>query len=391
MTVAATYVLPIRCGPRGAPPDLTAYLAGLAGRFDVVVVDGSPQDVFAVHHRTWAPLGVRHVPPDADFDCANGKVAGVLTGLRLAHHDRVVVADDDVRYGAAALERTVALLDGADLVRPQNHFTPVPWHAAWDTGRILLNRLLGGDYPGTLAVRRSLVVAAGGYDGDVLFENLELMRTVRAAGGVVVTPLDLFVPRRPPPAAKFLSQRVRQAYDDFAQPARLAAALAVLPAAAVVVARRGSARRAARSLGTAAAVIAAAAEAGRRRAGGRRVFPWSASLLAPLWVVERGVCSWLAVATRLRFGGCPYAGRVVPRAANSPRSLRRRIGPARPGVNGGRGRRRTRGSSDTVPPPRPPGSEVAPEFAWRGRRTPPTGCEAPAPAWRHRHRRCPPA
>lgn len=331
MTVPATYVLPIRCGPGGAPPDLTAYLARLAGRLDVVVVDGSRPDVFADHHRAWAPLGVRHEPPDAGLDCANGKVAGVLTGLRLARHDRVVVADDDVRYGVDALDRTVALLDRADLVRPQNHFVPVPWHAAWDTGRILLNRLLGGDYPGTLAVRRSVVLAAGGYDGDVLFENLELIRTVEAAGGVVVTPLDLFVPRQPPTAAKFFSQRVRQAYDDFAQPARIAGALAVVPAVALVLARRGGPRRAARPLGAVATAIAVAAEAGRRRAGGRSVFPPSASLLAPLWVLERGVCSWLAVAIRLRSGGCPYAGRTVPRAANSRRALRRRISAAQSG------------------------------------------------------------
>jgi len=337
VTLRASYVLPIRCTVRRAPADLTTYLSGLAARLDVVVVDGSPPDIFAAHHRAWAPLGVRHVPPDADLQCANGKVAGVLTGLRLARHDRVVVADDDVRYGAPALERTIALLGGADLVRPQNHFAPVPWHAAWDTGRSLLNRLLGGDYPGTLAVRRSLLLAAGGYDGDVLFENLELIRTVRAAGGVVVTPLDLFVPRQPPTVAKFFSQRVRQAYDDFALPARLAAALAVLPSAAIVVLRRGSAGRAVPTLATAATVIAAAAEAGRRRAGGRRVFPWSASLLAPLWVVERGVCSWLAVATRLCSGGCPYAGRIVPRAANSPRALRRRMAGAQPwaGATGG--------------------------------------------------------
>jgi hypothetical protein len=325
VTAPASYVLPIRCGPRPASPDLGAYLAGLAGRLDVVVVDGSPPEVFAAHHRAWAPLGVRHVPPDADLDCANGKVAGVLTGLRLARHDRVIVADDDVRYGAEALERSVALLDRADLVRPQNHFAPLPWHAAWDTGRILLNRLLGGDYPGTLAVRRSLVLAAGGYDGDVLFENLELIRTVKAAGGAVVTPLDLFVPRQPPTAAKFFSQRVRQAYDDFAQPARLAAALAVLPAVVLVLARGRTPGRAVRPLGTAAALIVLAAEAGRRRAGGRRVFPPSASLFAPLWVLERGVCSWLAVATRVRSGGCPYAGRIVPRAATPPRVLRRRI------------------------------------------------------------------
>jgi hypothetical protein len=322
----ATYVLPIRCGPEGPPSDLTTYLGWLAARLEVVVVDGSAPDIFAAQARQWAPLGIRHVPPGRDLHCANGKVAGVLTGLRFAGAERVVIADDDVRYDGAALERTLALLDDADLVRPQNHFSPVPWHAALDTARSLLNRFfVGGDYPGTLAVRRSVLLAAGGYDGDVLFENLELIRTVKAAGGRVVTPLDLYVVRRPPTTRKFWSQRVRQAYDDFAQPPRLAVALAVVPGLAVLVVRSGRSPRARRWLAGAAVGIVAAAEVGRARAGGRRVFPLSASLVAPMWVIERGVCSWLALVARLRHGGCPYAGRVVRRAANPQWALRQRI------------------------------------------------------------------
>ena len=90
-----------------------------------------------------------------------------------------MIADDDVRYDEAALTAVHRLLGRADLVRPQNYFDPLPWHAWWDTGRTLLNRALGADYPGTLAVRRSTFLAMGGYDPDVLFENLELIRTVR--------------------------------------------------------------------------------------------------------------------------------------------------------------------------------------------------------------------
>ena len=96
----------------------------------------------------------------------------------------MVIADDDVRYDEVALERTVAALDEVELVRPQNYFAPLTWHARWDTARTLLNRVAGGvDFPGTLAVRRSALRGTDGYDGDVLFENLELIRTIEAAGG----------------------------------------------------------------------------------------------------------------------------------------------------------------------------------------------------------------
>jgi hypothetical protein len=136
----------------------------------------------------------------------------------------------------------------------------------------------------------------------------------------VLSPLDLYVARRPPSTRHFLSQRVRQAYDDLAIPPRMAAWLAVVPGLALAARRRSW-----RPPALGAAGLVGLAEVGRRRAGGKRVFPAAASLFAPLWVLERGVCSWLAVRRRLAHGGIPYAGGVVPRAASSMRRLRRRF------------------------------------------------------------------
>ena len=162
----------------------------------------------------------------------------------------------------------------------------------------------------------------------MIFENLELMRTIRAAGGTVLSPLDLYVARRPPSSEHFLSQRVRQAYDDFAIPARMATWLAVLPALAGALARGNR-----RGVAATVAGSVALAELGRRRAGGRRYFPASSSLLAPIWILERATCSWLAVRDRLLRGGVPYGDGVVPRAASSMRRLRARFAVDRPGVD----------------------------------------------------------
>jgi hypothetical protein len=315
--IQATYVLPLRWVDDGPLDELTSYLMTLSGEMEVIVVDGSSPERFAEHHGAWDGPEV-HVPPDSRFGFLNGKVNGVLTGIECARHEAAVVADDDVRYEWPELERVVAALGRADVVRPQNYFWPLPWHARWDTARMLLNRALGGDFPGTLGVRRSTLLGAGGYDGDVLFENLELMRTVEDAGGVVLDLPGCFVRRHPPTAAHFVRQRVRQAYDEFARPTRMAAFLAVLPTVGWLVARRRVG-----ALGVLAAATVATAEAGRRRAGGRSRFPFSGALLAPVWVVERAVCSWLALVRRLT-GGCPYAGVRFVRAATPVRELRLR-------------------------------------------------------------------
>jgi hypothetical protein len=313
-------VLPIRVSS-AASSEWVAYVRWLSGRTELIVVDGSSDAVFSEHARCLAGSDAFHVRPDADVQqLINGKVAGVLSGIRRATQPSVIIADDDVRYDEASLDAMARALAGADVVRPQNYFDPRPWHAQLDTARQLLNRVSGGDWPGTLGVRRRILVETRGYDGDVLFENLELVRTVIAAGGSEACPLDLYVRRLPPSTRHFWSQRVRQAYDEFARPVRLAVWLAIVPAAMALLARGTWLAFA----GAAGAVIVAA-ESGRRRAGGARVFSVVASLLAPVWVCERGICAWLALLTLLWRGGVPYRGRIVSRAATPRRVLQARF------------------------------------------------------------------
>ena len=314
----ATYILPLRRTQPDRSEALCAYLAWLAQRVHVIVVDNSAPDVFAAHARCWGHL-VQHMPPDPDLQMPNGKVGNVVTGVRHAAHERLVLADDDVRYDDAPLARLIATLDVADVVRPQNYFDPLPWHALWDTGRTLLNRVINGDWPGTLGVRRSVLQDTGGYAGDVLFENLELVRTVRAAGGTEAVVLDLYVRRLPPSSTHFWSQRVRQAYDEFARPLHMLVSLLVMPLALGFAFRRRWAW-----LLAAIGAIVGVAEMGRRRAGGTRVFPFAAALIAPAWVGERAVCSWLALGSRVMYGGVRYGGRVVEHAATPMPVLRNR-------------------------------------------------------------------
>jgi hypothetical protein len=325
-----SYVVPIATQGRPAGAELTRYLMGLALQAEVIVVDGSPADVFEEHHRRWSPFAT-HIAPETRT--LFGKVGGVLTGVERAANERVVVADDDVRYGDE-IHDLLDRLDGAEVARPQNYFDPLPWHAVWDSGRSLINRLTGGDWPGTLAVRRSALLATGGYAGDVMFENYEMCATIEAAGGRHVLADDIFVRRLPPTVPHFWSQRVRQAYDEWCRPARLIAWSAVAPAFVVGVLRRPPGRRA-RTVGRlttgfwAAAVLAA--EAGRRQRGARRYFPLRCSLAAPLWLVERSVCTWAAIYARAR-GGVRYRDSRIRRAALTRRQRKAWLDPGPSGV-----------------------------------------------------------
>jgi hypothetical protein len=317
-----SYILPIRSSSPSTTAELRAYIAWIAARAEVIVVDGSDSAIFAAHEREWGG-GIRHVAPAPDLISPMGKVGGVLTGLRFASHEAIIIADDDVRYDETSLAHVIAALATADVVRPQNYFEPLPWHARWDSSRMLLNRLTGGDWPGTLGVRRSRLQATNGYDGSVMFENLELVRTVLASGGGETVLYDAFVLRRPSTARHFWSQRVRQAYDEIARPARFTIQLAVLPVAlALAITKHWLA------LVIATVALIATAEIGRRRSGATRFFPATTPLFAPLWAAERALCSWIALGARIFLGGVPYRGTILHRAATPMRVLRQRYASA---------------------------------------------------------------
>jgi hypothetical protein len=199
-------------------------------------------------------------------------------------------------------------------VRPQNYFCPRPWHAVIDGARSLINRALDGDWPGTLAFRKSAL--PNGYNSDVLFENLELVRTIRWGGGRELVARDIFVARRPPTTRKFWEQRVRQAYDELARPTRFIVALSVLPILAIAMTRRKFG-----VVATLALLPAIVAGAGWARGSAHRYFSWLSIASAPLWLLERACSSWLAVFARVLLGGVPYGDTIITTAATPSKDL----------------------------------------------------------------------
>src|SRR5437868_1566504 len=119
-----SYLMPIRrsafhCAEAEA---LGAYLARIQSAMsEIIVIDGSPEDVFAEHHRLWASV-CRHHRVDRQFAFRNDKVNGIHTGVRLAANPKIVLADDDIRYSPNDIAQISALLDRFEVVRPQNYF-----------------------------------------------------------------------------------------------------------------------------------------------------------------------------------------------------------------------------------------------------------------------------
>ena len=278
---------------------------------EVLVVDGSSATVFKEHHEAWASHA-RHVSPDPKYTYLNGKVNGVHTGVDLASCESIILADDDIRYSEADIERMCGLLKACDMVRPQNFLSPLPFWARLEAARILINRgtLRAGDYPGTCAFRRSTILRLGPYDGDVLFDNEEIVRHFAIKGADINYALDFFILKRPSTFAKWLEQRPRQAYEDFVMLAKTVAFLALAPLA---LALPFLFNYQAAILFVAAISLPAILLSGRGllRDHAHRFFPLSSPLFAPLWVAERSLSVYWALYWRVRYGGYPFGANLL--------------------------------------------------------------------------------
>jgi len=329
-----TYILPIlriHVLP-GEVDELADYFRTLAREgCEVLIVDGSSPEIFAQHDHAWRKL-CRHVSVDRRYTYLNGKVNGVHTGVDLASCESIILADDDIRYSSADIRRACQLLKRHDMVRPQNYLAPLPWWARTEAARMLINRgvLRSGDYPGTCAFRRSVCLRFGHYDGDVLFDNEEIVRHFILNGGDVCYAPDFFILKRPPTLRKWLEQRPRQAYEDFGMRTKTILFMSLLPSAIAlaVFSSAGAALAFFFVVSTCAAIVAGR---GLLRDQAYHFFPGHVILYAPLWLLERSVSVYGALYWRLVHGGYPFGEQLLSkgtgRAWSGARSFMRKPHP----------------------------------------------------------------
>lgn len=308
-----TYLLTIRRARFDAEESLEFrnYFEMLGGAgCEMLVIDGSPPDVFDLNAGVWRGA-CRHETVDPQYKFTNGKVNGIHTGVELASHEAIILADDDLVYTPEDVRRMADLLAEYDLVRPQNYFAPLPFWARMETARKLINRawIPEGDYSGSFGVRREAMLRVGHYDGDVLFDNEEMVRHFRLKGARIKYARDFFLKMRPATFRKWLEQRPRQAYEDFVLRPKTFF-FAALPVVFILTLINAGWRLAA----IYAAIIAVGSILLAARGlsdGARAYFPPSSVFFAPLWIVERCFSTYWAFYWYFTRGGYPFGDRVV--------------------------------------------------------------------------------
>lgn len=282
--------------------DLAAYLSTMRLRdCDVVVLDHTPRDAFD-HQRSTLRWVARHVAVGDDRVLPGGRIDAVRAATDFAACEKVVVATEDVRYSGEALDQIVQALDVHEVVEPQDYFDPLPWWGGIETGRILVHRAIepSPGHGATFGFRRSAMRALRGV--TIPDPNEDPVRRLASRGAEVYAACDVFVRRRPQPFDEWLGARARIAGADFGMPMKTAFFFALVPLL-LLLAVLGDARLAGGYAGMIA--FASAALAVRGRSGATRVFPLRTCLFAPLWILERSLSVYWALARKLREEASP--------------------------------------------------------------------------------------
>lgn len=281
---------------RGEVQALAHYLSTLSlGHCEVIVVDGSPSELFDEHHRVLRWVCSHHaVLPHCRF--IDGRVDLVQAATELATTEQVIIAAIDSRYTAEELRAVCELLNAHDVVEPEEYFEPLPWWGGVNAARVLLHRGVerATRRRTTFAFRRAMFSARREVPDR---SGRNDARRLALQGAEVHQARGVFVRREPGHFRTWLRSRPLEASADLAAPAKTLFSLALAPLL-LLLTMLGGADVAAGSAATLSACSIVLALRGRDGAG--QFFPLRACLFAPLAIAERSISVYWALFDRLR-------------------------------------------------------------------------------------------
>ena len=268
---------------------LAHYLSTLSrAQCEVIVVDGSPSELFDEHHRILRWVSSHHaVLPHCRF--IDGRVDLVQAVTELATTEQVIIAANDSRYTVEEVRAVCELLNFHDVVEPEEYFEPLPWWGGVDAGRVLLHRGVehASGSRATFAFRRAAFSARREVPDR---SGRNDTRRLTLQGAEVHEARGVFVRREPGRLRAWLRSRPREASADLVF-------LALVPLLVLLAFLAGP-----RVAGGCAVMLAAGSIvlALRGRSGAGEFFPVRACLFAPLSIAERSVSVYWALFDRLR-------------------------------------------------------------------------------------------
>lgn len=287
-----------RCYSVDELQELAVYFSSLrAHGCEVLVMDGSSWDLLEEHERVlrWVARHQRVEPRHRSID---GRISVIDAALDLATSDSIIIASEEHRLDAAAVDAICHQLASHDVVATHQFFAPLSWWGRIEAARTLLLRSFGPahDPSSAFAFRCAPLRQLRQYAGNGLWDDGEPLRDFALQGLDVHDSHDLFVERRPSAMRRWWMERPRRASDELEATSRAMLLFAVLPVAVLLVLLAGSSAAAVCGVLMSAIAVALAV---RGRAGAASHFPAAVCLFAPLAIVDRAVSVYCAVIRKL--------------------------------------------------------------------------------------------
>jgi len=227
-------------------PD-TRYLRGLDRCFQewfarfadlrVVVVDDSPAVVFRSNARLWVDMPIEHfATPEWYRTGTNNKSNAIHAGLERIATSYALLLDDDLRPDGDALWNLRCRLEQYPLVRGRVYSHDLVWYESLNLCEQYLARVFDDRWQpfGHLAIRVEPFRAAGMFDKDVIFDDLEIERHCQAHDLALAVADDIAVPLVSHGFRHFCRQRLIYAYETLAFPFMFRFLLSILPVACLL-------------------------------------------------------------------------------------------------------------------------------------------------------------
>ncbi|MGW5955902.1 glycosyltransferase [Bacillus mycoides] len=281
----------------------------------IVVADESNDYTFNFINSYFHTINnITHFVPSTNLRTgANDKLNGIYAALDYVKYDKILLVDDHFRITKETVKSIYKYFDKYDCFKTMPKFNKHPFSVLVDMCGMFVVNIIDSkkQYCGHLAFRKEHINKFGFPSRDALFDELALEFHLREHNCSVGFVKDVALEAvQEISFGKFLEQRVRYAYENFALPLRFTFFSLILPLLIVLFTINVNlAIIAFMGLTLGVTLLAFVGQL----IYGASLAPWYTFLLTPIWFWFYPITTWIAL-YKYFTGGVMFGGRKIRRA-----------------------------------------------------------------------------
>ncbi|MCC9022353.1 glycosyltransferase [Bacillus nakamurai] len=282
---------------------------------EIIIANGSSKNnyIFANEHLKHLKNVIHFIPHRSIRTGDNDKLNGIYSALMYTKYENILLVDDHYRVSSETLAEILKYYEKYDCFKFMPKLHRYPHSALIDTCGMFIVNVLDSrkQYCGHLAFKKRLYSEWGFINRDSLFDEFAMEKHLRKKGSSVGFIKDIALEAKQEiPLSKFLEQRVRYAYENFATPFRFTFFATILPLLILLSLIDMNYSLTLASFLTSSIIVISIVG---QFIYGRHITPWYTSLYSPIWFWFYPFTTWIAIYKYLT-GGIMFGGNNIRRA-----------------------------------------------------------------------------